>query len=459
MAIDVDRAASTDEAGWLADKSDTWCVIGAGSSGLAAAKNLLEAGFAVECIEREDEIGGNWNYGKPNSRVYKSTHTISSKPFTQYADFPMPDDFPDYPHHSQLLEYFKSYARHFGLFDVIRFSTSVERVEPVEGGCFWQVTVSDAAGTTETSRYAGVVIANGHNWHPKTPDYPGIEQFAGEVIHSAQYKGADILSGKRVLVIGAGNTGCDVAVESAQNAEATFHSTRRGYWYVPKYIYGRPGDQIADAMLGMRIPLRIRQKLLPLTLKQLVGDLTRHGLPKPDHKIFETHPIVNSQLVYYSGHGDLVPKTDVLRFDEQGAVFSDVSRADVDLVIFCTGYLVSFDFIDHKHLNWQEDRPRFYQHVFSPQYDNLFIAGLIQPDSGQFTLAHWQTRAIAEFIRAQKERPAAAERFRQEIRKQTGHVFSAGAHYTESTRHYFEIAHMDYLQGLEHDVNVLEGSA
>lgn len=440
------------------DKTTTWCVIGAGSSGLAAAKNLRQAGLDVECFEREDELGGNWNFGKPNSRVYESTHMISSKPFTQYADFPMADELPDYVSHRQLLDYFRAYARHFELDEVIRYSTTVVRVEPVDGGRLWDVTVESAGGERDTGRYAGVIIANGHNWYPKQPDYPGLDTFSGEVMHSADYKGADVLRGRRVLVVGAGNTGCDVAVEAAQNAEAAFHSTRRGYWYAPKYIWGRPADQVGDALLGLRLPLRVRQALFALTLRTTVGDLTRHGLAEPDHKLFETHPIVNSQLVYYVGHGDLAPKPDIERFDSAGAVFTDGSRADVDLVVFCTGYLVRFEFIDREHLNWDGERPHLYENIFTPKHDNLFVAGLIQPDSGQFTLAHWQTRAIAAYLRAREERPQAAAEFRERVQRETDRVFSAGARYADSTRHYFEVAHMDYLRALERDINRLEGN-
>lgn len=440
----------------VADKTDTICVIGAGSSGLAAAKNLREHGYPVECFEREDSVGGNWNFGKPNSRVYASTHTISSKPFTQYPDFPMPDDFPDYPHHSQLLAYFMAYARHFGLTEAIRFGTEVIDVTPHEGGKAWTVTVRSRSGAVDSARYAGVVIANGHNWNPKIPEYPGQDGFTGGILHSADYKDAAVLRRKKVLVVGAGNTGCDIAVEAAQNAEQTWHSTRRGYWYAPKYLLGKPSDQLVDLMLGLRLPLKVRQFLFKVGLLTTVGSLPRRGLPAPDHDIFETHPIVNSLLVYYVGQGDIAPKPDIARFDGDTVAFTDGSTAQPDLVVFATGYLVRFPFIDPAHLNWQVDRPHLYQHVFSPHHDNLFMAGLIQPDSGQFTLAHWQSVAIAQFLQARQRRPAAAAGFRDVVRREIDHVYSSGARYKNSTRHYYEVAHMDYLRGLERTINLLE---
>lgn len=441
------------------DKTGTWAVIGAGSSGLTAAKNLRQHGFDVIVFEREDEVGGNWNYLKPHSRVYASTHTISSKPFTQYADFPMPDDWPDYPHHSHLLEYFKRYAEHFGLNEVIAFSTSVDSVTPVDGGAAWDVTTTGPAGTS-TARYAGVVIANGHNWNPKTPDYEGLSTFTGEVLHSADYKSSEQLRGKKVLVVGAGNTGCDVAVESAQVAAHTWHSTRRGYWYAPKYTFGKPSDQVNDLFAGLlRFPLAVRRMMYKSTLRMTVGDLVRHGLPKPDHEFYETHPVVNSQLVYYVGHGDITPAKDIARIDGPTVTLVDGTMIEPDVVVFCTGYLVRFDFVDEAHLDWRDGRPHLYQHVFSPTHDNLFVAGLIQPDSGQFTLAHWQAVAIATYLEARRDRPGQARAFRDRVRAQRDRVFSDGAHYKESTRHYFEVAHLDYLRSLEQTIKSLGGVA
>lgn len=441
------------------DRTDTYCVIGAGSSGLTAAKNLREFGFAVDVYEREDDVGGNWNIAAENSRVYASTHLISSKPFTEYPDFPMPDHFPDYPHHAQIHEYFRAYMRHFGLDEVIQFSTEVTSCEPVDGGRFWDVTVrprGKGARKEQTYRYAGLVIANGHNWFPKIPDYPG--EFTGEVMHSAAYKDAAVLRDKRVLVVGAGNTGCDIAVESAQNAKSTLHSTRRGYWYSPKYSYGKPSDQVYDLMLSLKLPKPVLQSVMERTLKMALGDITRVGLRAPDHHILETHPIVNSQLVYYVGHGEIAPKPDIERLDGDGVVFTDGTREPVDLIVWCTGYLVNFPFIDHQHLNWDSDHPKLFKNVFHPTYDNLFVIGLIQPDSGQFKLVHWQSVAVAQFLQAQRRTPAAADALRRYRDDHFSETLSGGVHYKESTRHYFEISHYAYLEGIQELLQTMDAA-
>jgi thioredoxin reductase len=438
------------------DRTDRWCVIGAGSSGLAAAKALMEHGYRVDCFERADDVGGNWNFGKPTSRVYASTHTISSKPFTEFPDFPMPDRYPDYPHHTHLLDYFRRYAQHFGLYDVISFSTSVVRVDPIDGGRAWDVTTRSDGCEPSTRRYLGVVIANGHNWHPKVPSYPG--RFDGTVMHSADYKGPEPLRGKRVLVVGAGNTGCDIAVDSAQNAAATFHSTRRGYWYAPKYSLGKPSDQVYDLFLSLRLPKPVIQALMQTTLRLTVGDLERVGLKRPDHRMLETHPIVNSQLVYYVGQGDITPVDDIARLDGDGVVFTDGRREQVDVIVYATGYLARFEFIDPAHLNCVDGRPRLFMHVFGPRHDNLFVVGLIQPDSGQFKIVHWQAEAVATAIDAQRERQPAYRRFTQVRDRHLVDQLGGGVQYKDSTRHWFEINHFEYLRRIQSVIDLLESA-
>src|SRR5690349_9150804 len=270
------------------DRGAAVCVVGAGASGLAAVKNLREQGFAVDCYERETGVGGLWNWRQDRSPVYASTHLISSKPGTQYPDFPMPDHWPDYPNHARVHDYLERYADHFDLRPHIWFGTEVVRVEPAGEPAtgYWDVTTR--VGQRErTSRYAAVVVANGHHWWPKVPRYDGTADYRGTVLHASGYKDPTQLRGRKVLVIGAGNTGCDIAVEAAQQAARCWHSTRRGYWYTPKYLLGRPADQVNDLTAMLRLPLRLRQYLLRLVLRSTVGEPS----PTPDHQLFESHPV------------------------------------------------------------------------------------------------------------------------------------------------------------------------
>jgi hypothetical protein len=449
--------AAPDRTVEVSDRGDAVCVIGAGGSGLAAIKNFKQYGFDVDCYERETGVGGAWNWRHERSPVYASTHLLSSKPFTQFPDFPMPDDWPDYPHHTTLLTYFERYADHFGLREDIWFGTEVVKVVPTsdEPGSTWDVTVRGVhGGTLKTLRYAAVVVANGHNWAPKLPRYPGLDGFAGTVLHASAYKDAAQVRGRRVLVVGAGNTGCDIAVEAAQQGARCWHSSRRGYWYAPKYAFGKPADQVNDRVLGLGLPLRLRQWLFHLTMRMTVGDLTRFGLPKPDHKIYETHPIANSQLVYHVGHGGIVPMPDVERFERNQVVFTDGRTADPEVVVLATGYLPRFEFLTPELYGGDErGRPHLRWQMFGPAYPTLSFAGLVQPDSGIFTIVHWQTELAAAWLRLAESAPERAQRW-WERAAEPGRRYS-DADVKDSSRHWLEISHWVYLKALQRALNDL----
>ncbi|GIG90124.1 flavin-containing monooxygenase [Plantactinospora endophytica] len=442
------------------DRAGTVCVIGAGASGLTAIKNLKEYGFGVDCYERETGVGGAWNWRHDRSPVYASTHLVSSRPLSEYPDFPMPDNWPDYPHHGQLLSYLEHYADHFDLRPHIWFGTEVVRVEPADGDR-WDVTTRSTGGygAERTSRYSGVVVANGHNWAPKMPTYEGLDEFRGRVIHASAYKDATQVRGKKVLVVGAGNTGCDIAVESGQQAAKTWHSTRRGYWYAPKYAFGRPADQVNDSLAPYRLPLRLRQWLFHRVLKLTVGDLTRFGLPKPDHRVFETHPIVNSHLVYQLGHGSITPVPDIGRFRRNSVTLVDGQEIEPDLVVFATGYLPRFEFLAPELLGTDASgRPALYLNAFPRRHPTLAVAGLLQPDSGLFPLVHWQSVLIARWLRLRESAPERARAFAARVDAEAGNRWHS-AKMKESTRHWFEIGHIDYLRVLQRTLDELEVAA
>jgi hypothetical protein len=430
------------------DRGDAICVVGAGASGLAAIKNLRELGFAVDCYERETSVGGAWNWRHDRSPIYAGTHLITSRPLTEFPDFPMPDTWPDYPHHSQVLEYLERYAKHFDLTDDIWFGMEVTSVVPADGGR-WDVTIR-STGVGESSRvqrYAGIVVANGHNWSPVSPSITG--EFSGQMIHARAYKDPSRLRGRKVVVIGGGNTGCDIAVEAAQQASKVWHSTRRGYWYAPKYVLGRPADQVNDRLLQWGLPLRLRQWLYRRAVQLTTGDLTRFGLPAPDHRPYETHPIVNSQLPYYLGHGRIEPVPDVASFDGASVVFTDGTKVEPDLVITATGYRPRFDFLEPELLDTDDNgRPDLHLHAFARRHPTLAVVGLLQPDSGVFPLAHWQSVAVARWLRLRADDPDRAAAVQQ--KESTRPLGSWSRREVVPTqRHWFEVDHVDYLRSVE----------
>jgi cation diffusion facilitator CzcD-associated flavoprotein CzcO len=433
----------------MAATAEKYCIIGAGSSGLAAAKNLLAAGIPFDCLEREDDVGGNWYFGKPASSVYASTHLISSKALTEYTDFPMPEEWPEYPSHEQALEYFRSYARHFGLNERIEFNTGVEWIEPVNflsgsgrDGRGWRVRLAGG----EERVYRGVVIANGHNWDPRWPEYPG--EFAGDVLHSAQYKTPDVLRGKRVLVVGGGNSGCDLAVEAAVHAKAALWSTRRAYPILPKFFRGRPIDQCGELALWLHMPLWMRRLAGALVSHIVLGPAWRTGVPKPDHKLFESHPIINSQIHHHVGHGNLQLRPDVARLDGRRVRFVDGREDDVDVIIYATGFRVTVPFIDEQHLNWRDGAPRLFLNVFHPQRDDLFVIGLLQPASGQWGLVDYQSQLVARFLQSVRDNSPRADWLRQLKATETPDLGN-GVKYLSTPRHAVEVEYYSYRRRLK----------
>jgi cation diffusion facilitator CzcD-associated flavoprotein CzcO len=246
-------------------------------------------------------VGGIWDLENERTPMYETAHFISSRTQSAFDDFPMPESYPDYPGWKRVLEYIRAFADHYGLRERVEYDVDVTRVTPA--GDAWDVQL----GSGEVRRYKGVVCAVGHNWDPIVPDYPG--RFDGEEYHSFYYRSPVEFSGKRVLIVGGGNSGCDIACDAAVTAEQSFISVRRGYHFLPKHIFGQPTDAFFRS--GPHLPAWLAQPLLAGLLRILVGNPHRYGLPKPDHKVLESHPIVNSQLLHHLAHGDIQAKPDI----------------------------------------------------------------------------------------------------------------------------------------------------
>jgi cation diffusion facilitator CzcD-associated flavoprotein CzcO len=296
------------------------------------------------------------------------------------------------------------------------------------------------------------VVAAGIHWVPSLPEVPG--RFGGEAIHSCGYKSPEIFRGRRVLVVGAGNSGCDIAVEASQHASRTFLSVRRGYWYIPKYAFGRPIDQVGEMGLKLRLPLFARRALNQLVLRAVVGRPEQYGLPRPDHRLLETHPIVNSQLLPALRRGALRPKADVVELRGDEVAFRDGTSERVDLIVYATGYRVTFPFLAHEELNSADGRPDFYLHVFHPTRDDLFIIGMIQPDSGVWPLMDLQARAVASYIRASGGNGPGIRRMRA-LKQGPPPDLGGGVRYVRSERHRYEVEHSSYRRRLREVIRLL----
>jgi hypothetical protein len=376
------------------------CVIGAGPCGLAAAKALIEAGLVdTTVIDRGDEVGGNWVFDSRSghSSVFETTHIISSKKFSEYQDFPFPPGTPDYPSHRDLAAYFRSYADHFGLRPHLRLRTRVLRCDRRPGGGYDVTTEPEGGGPQTTEAFDRLIVASGHHHAPRWPDYPGT--FTGTYLHAHEFKRAAPFAGQRVLVIGGGNSACDVAVETSRVSARTDLSWRRGYWIVPKFVFGRPADQLHH-LVGSRmraLPLAWRMRALEGVLRLLNGPNRLYGLPEPDHAFGATHPTVNSELLYALRHGRVGPKPDIARFTGATVRFMDGTCADYDAVIACTGYWIRHPFLDPSFIDFSAGPVPLYLRMIHADLDDIAFIGLFQPLGCIWPCAELQSRIVARW--------------------------------------------------------------
>lgn len=393
------------------NSSDKVVVIGAGPAGLATARALAALDIPFVIYEKHKNVGGIWDLENDGSPMYASAHFISSKTMSGHLGFPMPEDYPDYPSNKQIFEYIKSFAQHYGLLQHIRFQTKVQTVEFKNGQ--WLIEAEDEHGDTFSDTSQWLVCATGTNWFKNQPDLKGQETFDGELLHSVDYHDPESLKGQHVLVVGAGNSGVDIACDAAYMADKAYISLRRGYHFVPKHIFGMPADVFGAQSDWM--PIKLSQLVFGGLLRMINGDLTRLGLQKPDHKVLSSHPILNTQLLHYLQHGDIKAMPDIDRLDGNSVCFVDGSKAQVDKVILATGYDWKLPYLDESYFDWKGNRPQTFMKMFNPKHPSLFINGYIETNGGAYKLFDDMAYLIARTIETQRQNPAKAKRIQSFI--------------------------------------------
>lgn len=360
----------------MSNTQRTVAIIGGGPTGIGVARELIDGGVPVDIFEAESDFGGVWNAEAACGRAYKSLHLISPKFNTQVPDFPMPEEYPAYPNHRQMLAYIRSYAKAFGLYERAHFNSKVEDLRPEGKG--WRIRTS--AG--HDAFYPLVIVCNGLQRVPRFPEPACPGHFAGKVMHANDYKSADQLEGRRILIVGGGNSGCDIAVDAIRTAETVLHSTRRGYYYQPKFIDGKPTPQWMME-LGNKFDSKEETLAYIGEVFRLAGyDGADYGLPRPDYPLDAAHPVMNSLLLYHIGHGDITPKGGISRFDGNTVHFTDGSTESVDTILYATGYRRDFPFLDKETLEWKGDIPDLFLHSTPRNLDNILFMGFINAAGG-----------------------------------------------------------------------------
>ncbi len=413
-------------------------VVGAGPSGLAALRRLKEAGFTALALEKRYDVGGNWLYEEgPNrhSSAYKTLVTITSKACSEFEGHPFPKEWPDYLPHELVQKYFRSYAERFGLLDLIRFGTEVAEAIPTQEG--WQVRTT--AGETYTARY--LFAASGHHWKPYLPSYPGT--FTGESYHSHHYTDPAQLYGKRVLVIGAGNSGADIASDAVRTAKSVDLSVRRGYYITPKFaFFGEPSDALYRKLIAP-LPRFLHAPMAALTLRLLVGPIERYGMQRPHDNYFYTHPIMNTELLYNLRHGRIRLRGSISHLEGDRVYFTDGTSESYDTIIWATGYEITFPYLPEPLVPKAENIERIWLHIFSLDEPRLIFMGLIQPTGCLWNLSEKQASLAVRYMRG-------VYRFPADVEQQSRTYWQAQRkRYAESPRHLLEVDWYEYARLLD----------
>jgi dimethylaniline monooxygenase (N-oxide forming) len=422
------------------------CIIGAGPSGLAAAKVLKENNISFDCFEKGSKIGGVWRYKNDNglSAAYKSLHINTNRMIMAYSDFPMPESYPMFPHHTDIVTYFERYAEHFGILSHFIFNTTVTQIDILVEGFLVHFN------NLESKKYEKIIVANGHHWNPRMPNPAFTGHFTGEAIHSHDYKEVEQVVNKNLLIVGIGNSAVDIACEAARTHSGNVViSSRSGAYIVPNWIWSLPFDSLANPLTA-KLPLWMQRKLLGLTLWLARGKQEDFGVPKPNRPLLSEHPTLSQDLLNLSGRGLIKFKPDIERFEGKEVFFKDGSSQSFDLIIYATGYKVTFPFLKQiPAFDVEETNDiRLYKKVIHPDYENLYFVGLLQPLGAIMPLAEIQAKWIANLINKKAKLPS-NEIMKKEIEKDTTKL---KVRYKTSARHTLQVDFHAYKAELEKEL-------
>ncbi|XP_077389815.1 flavin-containing monooxygenase 5-like [Festucalex cinctus] len=439
-------------------------VIGGGSSGLACIKCCLDEGLEPVCFESSDDIGGLWRFKEnpeqDRASIYHSVIINTSKEMMCFSDFPIPAHFPNYMHNTLIMDYFRMYADHFKLLKHIRFNTKVlqvkQRADFSRSGQ-WDVETENQEGKKSKHIFDAVMVCIGHHCHPNLPlqDFPGLDTFQGKYFHSRDYKVPEDWRDKKVVVVGIGNSGGDIAVELSRFTKQLYLSTRRGAWVLNRvWNNGVPLDLTSTrAILLLRnlLPFGVVCSLAESRLNQRFN----HRLYnlKPRHRLFSQHPTVNDELPNRILSGTVQVKPNIKRFEGSAVEFDDGSIVeDVDLVVFATGYRFSFPFLAPHVITVTDNKASLYKYVFPPELvrPTLAIIGLVQPLGAIMPISEMQARWATRVFKGCMKLPPLANMLDDIKYKQE----AMADRYVSSQRHTIQVDYTNYMDEIAAPIGV-----
>lgn len=433
-------------------------VIGAGASGLPAIKSCLDDGLEPVCIERSDDIGGLWNYKDTacdgQACVMKSTIINTSKEMMCYSDFPIPKEFPNFMHNTKVMEYFRMYADKFDLLKYIKFKTEVLQLRPssdFRDTGKWDVEIKDLkTGETTTETFDGVLVCTGHHAEKYLPRFEGEEEFKGEKVHTHDYKDWKGYEGKRVVIIGIGNSGGDVAVELSKICNQVYLSTRRGSWVTNRIgNNGIPIDYLMNRNFIYDMRNLVPRNLVNALIENMMNNRFDHALYglRPEHRFDSQHVMVNDELPNRIASGSIVIKHNIHRITPFGVVFEDGTAVDdIDVIIYATGYIFGFPFIDQKAFKVEKNRVNLFKYVFAPsiQPSTIAVIGCFQPLGAIMPISELQSRWAVKVFKSELPLPSAEEMWKDVAKKK----MEMESRYVDTQRHTIQVDYVTFMDEL-----------
>jgi cation diffusion facilitator CzcD-associated flavoprotein CzcO len=417
-------------------------IIGAGACGICAAKYLLESGFDVSVFEIGTQIGGMWCYQNDNGRssAYRTLHINTSRGVTRFSDLDFDPETQDFPDHRDMHRYLARYADHFGVTPCIRFRSRVASVRPAfDPACEtprWQVEIDN--GTVES--FDAVIVATGHLTRPY--EIAELQRFGGEYLHSHHYKAPEPYVGKRICVVGIGNSACDIASDVCVTSPRCVLVARSGVLILPKLLFGRAFTDITAQIQRPWIPRPLRRRITRSLTWLAHGDLTRLGFKRPDSL---THVTSNATVVTDIAYRRIEVKGGIAAIEGRTIRFDDGTAEEFDVLIAATGYRIDLDLVAPGIVDAQDNQLGLYMRIVPPGWPGLYFMGFFNTDTALNMVFEHQARWVREILIGNAALPDASE-MRRAIEERAAWY---ARQYKQSVRHSIEEEHVRYLGDLE----------
>ncbi|MEB3151591.1 MAG: NAD(P)-binding domain-containing protein [Sphaerospermopsis sp.] len=417
------------------------CVIGAGVSGLVAAKTFLEEGYDITVFEKQANLGGVWE----KTRSYPGQNLQNTRDTFCFSDFPMPESYSEFPTAEDMRNYLQSYADYFGVTDKIYLQTEVLKItEKAENQPGWVVNVRHQKGENiDVMEYEFdfILMCNGTFSIPKIPHVPGFQDFivsGGKILHSTQFNDAAIIDNKHVIVVGFGKSAADIATLAVELSKECTLVFRRALWKIPKYIFNRINykhiflTRFAEIWFRYH-KLRGVEKLLHTIGKPLVWmfwrmneklmswqfNLDACGLvPEiPMEKSFTcTGNLAPENFYEYVISGKIhAKKTEITRYFPGGVELKSGERIAADVVIFGTGFRQDVPLLPEKYRHLLIDEQgnfHLYRNLIHPEIPNIGFVGYSSSFISQLT-AEVGVWWLLEYVKGNLKLPSLAEIYSQ----------------------------------------------